>query len=747
MKRLALKITGLVQGVGFRPFVYRLAQELKLTGWVNNSSTGVLIEIEGNLPDLELFLQRLKAEQPPQAQIQSQELNWLPVTGYTEFTIRPSVGGAKTAITLPDLSTCSECLREIFDPSNRRYRYPFTNCTNCGPRYSIIEGLPYDRSLTTMKTFSMCAECAQEYHNPNNRRFHAQPNACPICGPQLALWDREGKVISTGEEALQQGVKGIKEGLIVAIKGLGGFQLVVDARNPRAVERLRQRKQRPSKPFGVMYPDLESLQLDCLVTELEAALLRSPQSPLVLLTRQTNSRLAANVAPNNPDLGVMLPYTPLHHLLLKDLGFPIVATSGNLANEPICTCEVEAKQRLGKITDLFLVHNRPITRPLDDSVVRVINQHPVVLRRARGYAPLPIPLKLPKNGVKPQVLALGAHLKNTIAISIGEQVFLSQHIGDLDNQASFQAFEQVIKTLKQLYEFTPDLVACDLHPDYMSTQYALQLGKPVVRVQHHQAHVLAAIASEQLWGESCLGVAWDGTGYGLDGTIWGGEFFLVKGNSLSCERIASFLPFPLPGGDTAIKQPRRSLLGILHRLNLDDHLEDYFSTIELVNLKKMLTQKLNSPLTSSVGRLFDGVALLLGLPGVVSFEGEAAMGLEFLARKVKQAQPYPFTIDDYLIDWQPMLREILTDVANLISPNLIAARFHQTLAEIIVKIAQKVGAKRVILTGGCFQNKYLSECTISKLQQRGFIPHYPSLVPPNDGCIALGQAIAALNQS
>lgn len=747
MKRLAIKLTGIVQGVGFRPFVYRLAQELKLTGWVNNSSTGVFIEIEGNVDDLEQFLRRLAIEKPTQAQIQNQELNWLPVTDYTEFTIRPSVGGEKTAITLPDLSTCSQCLEEIFDPTNRRYRYPFTNCTNCGPRYSIIEGLPYDRPLTTMKTFVMCPECAQEYHNPLDRRFHAQPNACPICGPQLGLWDRDGNVLYSQEEALQVAVKGIKEGLIVAIKGLGGFQLVVDARNSIAVATLRQRKQRPSKPFGVMYPDLESVQQDCLVTELEAELLRSPQSPIVLLTRQANSSIAANVAPNNPDLGVMLPYTPLHHLLLRDLGFPIIATSGNLANEPICTSELEAKQRLGRITDLLLVHNRPITRPLDDSIVRVINQQPVVLRRARGYAPLPIPLKLPKKGVKPKVLALGAHLKNTVAISIGEQVFLSQHIGDLDNQASLQAFEQVIATLKQLYEFTPDLIACDLHPDYMSSQYAQQLDKPIIRVQHHQAHVLGAYASEQLWGESCLSVAWDGTGYGLDGRIWGGEFFVVKGDSLDCQRIASFLPFPLPGGDTAIKQPRRTLLGILHQLNLDYNLEEYFSTTELVNLKKMLNQKLNTPLTSSVGRLFDAVALLLGLPTVVSFEGEAAMGLEFLARKVKQAQPYSFIFKNNLVDWQPMFREILTDLAENISPRIIAARFHHTLAEIIVKIAQEVGEKRVMLTGGCFQNKYLSECTIDKLHQRGFIPCYQSLIPPNDGCIALGQAIAALNQS
>jgi hydrogenase maturation protein HypF len=743
-KRLKIKLTGIVQGVGFRPFVYRLAQDLQLTGWVNNSTTGVFIEVEGLKTQLEVFLQRLESEKPTPAQIHTQEINWLPPRGYTDFIIRPSVSGEKTAITLPDLSTCSECLIEIFNLDNRRYRYPFTNCTNCGPRYSIIEGLPYDRPATTMRTFSMCPQCQQEYNNPLDRRFHAQPNACPVCGPQLELWDKQGNLLAKADEALIQAVTGIKQGLIIAIKGLGGFQLVVNACNQTAVSQLRQRKQRPTKPFGVMYPNLESVEDDCLVSELERELLRSPQAPLVLVTRHTTSSIAANVAPDNPDLGVMLPSTPLHHLLTADLGFPIIATSGNLANEPICTNEQEALQRLSGIADLFLVHNRPISRPLDDSVVRVIAQRPVLLRRARGYAPLP--LKLPKTGVKPKVLALGAHLKNTIAISIEDQVFLSQHIGDLDNEPSFKAFEQVIDTLQQLYDFTPDLVACDCHPDYVSSQYALQLGKPIITVQHHQAHVLAAIADNQLWGESVLGVAWDGTGYGLDGTIWGGEFFLVKGDSLGCERIASFLRFPLPGGDMAIKQPRRTLLGLLHQLNLDYDVQQYFSPTELLTLKQMLARKLNTPLTSSVGRLFDGVGLLLGSSGVVSFEGEAAMRLEYLARKVNFAHPYPFTIDNQLVNWQPTLMAILTDLQQGISPHQIAARFHHTLAEIIVKIAQQVGEKRVILTGGCFQNKYLSECTISKLDNAGFIPYCHSLVPPNDGSIALGQAIAALNQ-
>ena len=743
-KRLEIKLTGIIQGVGFRPFVYRLAEDLQLTGWVNNSTTGVFMEVEGIKTKLELFLQRLESEKPKPAQIQSKQINWLPAIGYTEFTIRPSISGKKTAITLPDLSTCPECLIEIFNPDNRRYRYPFTNCTNCGPRYSIIEGLPYDRPSTTMRTFRMCPQCQQEYNNPLDRRFHAQPNACPVCGPQLELWDKQGNPLVKGDEALIQAVTGIKQGLIIAIKGLGGFQLVVDACNATAVAQLRQRKQRPSKPFGVMYPNLESVEEDCLVSELERELLRSPQAPLVLLTRHSTSSIAPNVAPNNPDLGVMLPYTPLHHLLTADLGFPIIATSGNLANEPICTTEEEALQRLSGIADLFLVHNRPISRPLDDSVVRIIAQRPVLLRRARGYAP--IPLKLPKTGVKPKVLALGAHLKNTIAISIENQVFLSQHIGDLDNEPSFKAFERVIDTLQQLYDFTPDIVACDCHPDYVSSQYALQLGKPIITVQHHQAHVLAAIADNQLWGESVLGVAWDGTGYGLDGTIWGGEFFLVKGDSLNCQRIASFLRFPLPGGDMAIKQPRRTLLGLLHQLNLDYDVGQYFSPTELLTLKQMLARKLNTPLTSSVGRLFDGVGLLLGLPGVVSFEGEAAIGLEYLARKVNSAHPYPFTLDNQIVNWQPTLMAILTDLQQGISPHQIAARFHHTLAEIIVKIAQQVGEKRVILTGGCFQNKYLSECTISKLDNAGFIPYCHSLVPPNDGSIALGQAIAALNQ-
>ncbi len=755
--RVRVTIHGAVQGVGFRPFIYRLATELGLAGWVINSAQGVLIEAEGPAPQLDVFLSRIERERPPRAVIQSLEFAFLDPVGYTTFEIRHSdASGAKTVLVLPDIATCDDCLREVFDPADRRYRYPFTNCTNCGPRFSIIEALPYDRPNTTMKAFAMCEACRAEYEDPLDRRFHAQANACPQCGPHLELWDRDGRVLASHHAALEAAAAAIREGAIVAVKGLGGFHLVVDARNEEAVVRLRRRKHRGEKPFALMYPSLDLVKAHCWVSDVEERLLRSPEAPIVLLRRRAQPDKAGEpylpapaVAPRNPYLGVMLPYTPLHHLLLAELGFPIVATSGNLSDEPICTDEHEALQRLGTIADVFLVHNRPIARPVDDSVVCVVLGAPLMLRRARGYAPLPIHLKDPV----PKLLAVGAHLKNTVAISMNREVFISQHIGDLETEPTFGAFRRVIAEFQALYELRPTAVACDAHPDYLSTQFAATCGLPEVRVQHHYAHILACMAENKVEGP-VLGVAWDGTGYGLDGTLWGGEFLLVTEKGF--RRVAHFRPFRLPGGERAIREPRRAAIGLLYELFGDTLFEMKglapvlaFSERERRLLQRMLQRGLNAPWTSSTGRLFDAVASIVGLRQVTSYEGQAAMELEFALYDVETEEAYaleippPNTHYPLTIDWSPMIQHIIRDVQHGTPVGVIAARFHNALVEAIVAVARQVGEVQVVLSGGCFQNRYLTERAVARLRDEGFRPYWHQRVPPNDGGIALGQVIAA----
>lgn len=771
--RLRLTIQGAVQGVGFRPFIYRLATELQLSGWVNNSAQGVFIEVEGNRETLETFLQRIEPEKPPRSHIQSLEASWLDPVSYQTFEIRASVAGAKTAVVLPDIAICDDCLREILDPHNRRYCYPFTNCTNCGPRYSIIKALPYDRSNTTMSSFEMCPQCRAEYENPLNRRFHAQPNACPHCGPHVELWDATGKVLASRDRALFATADAIREGKIVAVKGLGGFHLMVDARNTAAVNQLRQRKRRSQKPFAVMYPSLKLVKVHCEVNAAEERLLRSPESPIVLLKQKVEHAIVERpaiaselhpdseaVAPGNLYLGVMLPYTPLHHLLMKELGFPVVATSGNLSDEPICISDCEALHRLGQIADLFLVHDRAIARAIDDSVVRVILGREMVMRRSRGYAPLPIQIAnlMSKNSPcetseSPRLLAVGGHLKNTIAIAHGERVFISQHIGDLETAAAFDSFKQTIASLKEIYEFEPIAVAYDAHPDYRSTQFAQSLRIPAIAVQHHYAHILACMAENEI-DAPVLGIAWDGTGYGLDGTIWGGEFLHV--NERSCDRVAHFRPFKLPGGDKAVKEPRRVALGLLYEI-LGEKLFDMkhqlplqtFSAQELAILKTMLHRKINTPITSSAGRLFDAVASIIGLRQTVSFEGQAAMELEFALDGIETNEHYPVKIGNRVltnqlaIDWAPTILEIQEDMQRQQSVGLISAKFHNTLVEAIIAIAKQVGESRVVLSGGCFQNKYLTERAVSRLKQENFRPYWHQRIPTNDGGIALGQIMAA----
>ncbi len=754
LARLKVTVRGAVQGVGFRPFIYRLATELRLTGWVNNSAQGVFIEVEGESAVLQGFLLRLERDRPAISFIQSMESSFVDPVGYEEFTIRPSVQGEKTALVLPDIATCPDCLSEIFDPGNRRYLYPFTNCTNCGPRFTIIESLPYDRPTTTMKKFEMCEQCRREYEDPLDRRFHAQPNACPACGPKLELWTAEGAVLSHGHDALLAAAQAVRDGRVVAVKGLGGFHLVVNARTDRAVALLRERKRREEKPFALMYSSLESLRDDCEIGELEHRLLRSPESPIVLLRRKHESRseVCNLIAPGNPYIGAMLPYTPLHHLLLAELRFPVVATSGNLSDEPICTDEYEALRRLAGIADVFLVHDRPIVRHVDDSIVRVVLGRELVLRRARGFAPLPVQTE--QGGKK--ILAVGAHQKNTIAASVEKQVFVSQHIGDLETVESYLAFEEVIKSFGELYEFEPEVIACDLHPDYVSTEYAHRSSERIIGVQHHYAHALSCMAENGIEAPA-LAVSWDGSGYGPDGTIWGGEF--LKINESGFERAAHFRTFVLPGAEKAVREPRRVGLAVLYQIfGQDAFATDLnpikaFAPTERRSMMGILSHGINAPRTSSAGRLFDAVASLIGLRQKVRFEGQAAMELEFLAtcppapesalNGTSDVRPYAIKLGGGVVDWESMVLEILRDLSSGVSTAMIARRFHETLAAALVLVAQSVGIENVVLTGGCFQNKLLTELAVERLRAAGYRPYWHQRVPPNDGGIALGQVVAA----
>ena len=746
-ERLAITIRGAVQGVGFRPFIYRLATELGLNGWVLNSGQGVFIEVEGVREALTQFLVRIGKERPPRAFIQSLESSVLDAVGYDQFKIAYSEkDGPKTALVLPDIATCSDCLREILEPADRRYRYPFTNCTNCGPRFTIIEALPYDRSNTSMKGFALCADCCREYRDPMDRRFHAQPLACPKCGPHLELWDARGEMVAQGDDAMTRGAQMVCQGKIVALKGIGGFQLIVDAHNESAIRELRIRKRREAKPFALLYPSVELVRQDCQVSDLEERVLVSPESPIVLLRQRTGrAQLAFSVAPGNPCFGVMLPYTPLHHLFMRELGFPVVATSGNLSDEPICTDEREALERLAGIADFFLVHDRPIVRPVDDSVVRMIGGREMVLRRARGYAPLPVHFQDPL----PVVLAVGSHLKNSVALSLGTEVFISQHIGDLETAEAFSAFRRVVTDLQHLYEASPEMIACDMHPDYLSTKYAAKLQAEPHLVQHHCAHVLACMAENEL-EPPVLGVSWDGTGYGPDGTIWGGEFLLA--GEIGFERVAHFHQFRLPGGEAAVREPRRAALGVLAEAVGQNAFEENwlapvrdFSASELSLIQQMLAKGLNAPATSSVGRLFDAVASLVGLRQRGSFEGQAAMELEFAVRPGVE-ETYPFMVNEAaprVVDWTPMLRAILSDLEQGQEAGVISAKFHNTLTEIIVSVARQIDEQRIVLTGGCFQNRYLIERSAQRLLDSGFRCYWHQRVPPNDGGISLGQVMSA----
>ena len=732
--RLRLDLTGAVQGVGFRPFVYRLAISEGLGGFVRNTGNGVCIEIEGATAALDRFVARLPNEMPPHAWIDTQRATALPAQRGDGFTVAPSsTARVGTAVVMTDLATCADCLREILDPTDRRYRYPFTTCVCCGPRYSIIEALPYDRDRTTMRRFPLCAACRREYTDPSCRRFHAESIACRDCGPRLSLWDRTGATVATDDSALLRAVAALRDGQILALKGLGGFQLLADAENAGAVTRLRQRKRRPRKPFALMAPSLEAAERIAWLDDEERRVMASSASPIMLARRRMANGFPG-VAPDTGCLGVMLPTTPLHHLLLRALGRPVVATSGNVTDEPIVTDNDDALRRLGGIGDLFLVHDRPILRGVDDSVLRVMAGQPVVLRRARGYAPMPIP----HEAIRQPMIALGGAQKTAIAMGDSGRLFLGPHIGDLDTALTRTAFEQATETLPPLLGIVPATLACDRHPDYPSTQYALGRTPDPVRVPHHLAHVLAAMVDNALAGP-VLGVAWDGTGYGGDGTIWGGEFLRVAGGRYC--RVGHLLPFRLPGGEAAIREPRRAALGLLEALG-DQMPPTYlgFTASESAILARMLARGFNAPLTSSAGRLFDAIAALLGLCQVNSFEGEAAMMLECAADQAEAPYPLPpATLHSNEVDWRPPVAELLRAHRDGVAPAPLAAGLHDALAGAIVSLACHAGIADVVLTGGCFQNARLTTCTVSALRNAGFTPYWHRRIPPNDGGLAAGQ--------
>ncbi|TDX31096.1 hydrogenase maturation protein HypF [Modicisalibacter xianhensis] len=743
--RWRITVRGTVQGVGFRPFVYREAMARALAGWVKNTSAGVVIEAEGSPDLLSGLTDALRHTPPSSARITAIDVREVTPTNEAGFRIAKSEqGGYRSVNLLPDLATCEACLTEMRDPSNRRYRYPFINCTGCGPRYSIIQGLPYDRAHTSMQHFALCAACRAEYHDPSNRRFHAEPTACPTCGPRLTLHDASGEPLETDDMALLAAAQAIRDGSIVAIKGLGGFHLITDARNEAAVTRLRTRKRRSEKPFAVMFPSLAAIRSCCDLTPAAEVLLSSPARPIVLLP-YLGGPIAPAVAPGNPRLGVLLPYTPLHHRLMDELGFTVVATSGNLSGEPIMTHEVEARTRLSGIADLFLVHDRPIVRPIDDSVVQIVCDEPQLLRRARGYAPAPIPLAPSVAGL----LAVGGQLKTTVALTRETDVVISQHLGDLETTATRQTHAAAINDLVRLHDVTPRVAVCDTHPDYASRLAAERMGLPIIAVQHHLAHVAACLAESGLTPPA-LGVAWDGTGHGPDGTIWGGEFLLLKRHGWS--RVARLRPFRLPGGEAAIREPRRAALGLLYAAYGERSfamrglppLED-FAPEELPILRMVLERGVNAPLTSSMGRLFDACAALVGLHQRSSFEGQAAMSLEGAARDGAAERPYAFVLntlpgsDMAELDWQPALDSLLADLRAGVEASVIADAWHRGLAHAILNVARHVGEQRVVLAGGCFQNVWLTEATVSALRSGGFKPVWHRQVPPNDGGLALGQ--------
>ena len=760
-ERREIFVRGIVQGVGFRPFIYALAQRHGLAGLVRNDAEGVHIEAEGPPEELELFLQGIREKAPPLAVVET--VSWGPLAALRErdFRIEESREGVRRrALISPDVATCGECVAELFDPADRRYRYPFTNCTNCGPRFTITRSVPYDRAMTTMAHFEMCLKCRREYDDPSDRRFHAQPNACPVCGPQVRLLDRFGhEVHSKPGDSILHTARILGGRAVVAIKGLGGYHLACDPFDARAVRTLRGRKARQDKPFAVMARDLEQVRKLCRIGPEEEKLLASPARPIVLLERLERSGIVEEVAPRQDTLGVMLAYTPLHHLLLHDAGIPLVMTSGNNSDEPIAYRDEEAFEQIGAIADYFLVHDRPIHMRTDDSVVRVAGREVYPIRRSRGYAPAPLGVA---ESFRQHILACGGELKNTFCVAKERHVFLSHHIGDLENYETLRSFREGIEHYCRLFDVRPELVAYDLHPEYLSTKYALELeeaGLPTVGVQHHHAHIASCLVDNERPSEQrVIGVALDGTGYGTDGAIWGGEF--LEGSVAEGFARRTHLEYaPMPGGAAAIRQPWRMALAQLIAL----YGEEEVSNLPLAMVReagetnvrlvaRLVEHGLNTPPTSSAGRLFDAVAALVGVPGSrrTTYEGQAAVELE-LAANGPADRGYPFRLrpegEGWVVETSGIIAGVVEDLLAGRSAGAVSSSFHRTMAEVVVAGCEEIrgarGASAVALSGGTFQNLLLLGQVLELLAGRGFTVYRHRRVPANDGGLSLGQAVLA----
>jgi len=743
------RVNGIVQGVGFRPFIYGLANRYRLKGEVANTSDGVSLHVEGFPEDIESFGRDLVQYCPPMARITDLAAVDEPLGNYRNFSITRSRHQKSVATLIsPDVSICADCLRELFDPADRRYRYPFINCTNCGPRYTIIDQIPYDRLNTCMRKFRMCPDCQAEYDDPGNRRFHAQPNACAACGPRLAFYDRTGKAMDASDP-VEHAAALLKAGYIVAVKGLGGFHLAVDAENNEAVLRLRQKKSREEKPLALMSASLSDIAVYAYVDAEEETLLTSPQRPIVLLRKRIPNPLSQQVSPRNKYFGAMLPYTPLHYLILSSGFTALVMTSANRSEEPIAIENDEAVARLADIADYFLVHDREIYLRSDDSIVKRTAGAARFIRRSRGVVPLPVFLKNPV----PPVLACGAEQKNTVCLTRGNQAFISQHIGDLENLPAYDFFKLTIRHMQRILDIRPQILACDLHPDYLSTRYVLEQEKVrKLQVQHHHAHVVSCMAENGLDGE-VIGLAFDGTGYGTDGSIWGGEVLIAGPNGF--KRAASLSPVLMPAGASAIKEPWKMAVSYLYAAfgdllwNLDLALFKAIDARRISRIIEMITRKINSPVTSSLGRLFDGVAAIAGIRTQVSFEGQAAMELEMAAGENPQAfYDYEWKSEDiYKVMVPPLIRAVVRDVQAGVPLPEISARFHLTLIRLFTDLCAAIradsGLNRVALSGGVFQNSILLCGLGQALSDKGFEVYSHRQVPANDGGISLGQAVIA----
>jgi len=745
LSRRIIEVKGIVQGVGFRPFVFQIAGRYDLHGWVLNTSAGVQIEVEGEQSNLLAFLDDLTMQLPPLAKVDNISVNEADPVGYQKFEIRQSQAKFGEYVSIaPDVCTCADCLQELTDNHDRRYGYPFINCTNCGPRFSIICDVPYDRPSTSMRHFELCEACAQEYGDPGDRRFHAQPNACPECGPRLAFMGGKPLHIMAGDP-IELTVQALGAGRIVAIKGLGGFHLACRATDEDVVEELRRRKHRYGKPLAVMMKDLDQVKRFCELSPSEEKLLASPRRPIVILKLLSKTVITPSVSQGLPTIGVLLPYTPIHFMLLNACQVPLVMTSGNISEEPLASTSEEALDKLAEIADCYLLHDREIVNKIDDSVTRIIAGREAVIRRARGYAPEPIllPEKLP------EILGCGPEQKNTFCLTRDCHAFVSQHIGDLENLSTLQYYERMIDFYKRIFRINPQIIAYDLHPSYLSTQYAQSIDHvQLVGVQHHHAHIASCMLENGITGQ-VIGIVCDGTGYGTDGHLWGGEFMLADYRSFT--RLGHFKYVRMPGGEKAIKQPYRMAYGYLYSLYGKDLscFAKYTDTIqdeERILMEQQMDKQLNAPLTSSCGRLFDAVAALLNIGRTVRYEGEAAARLESII-DTSMADSYDFALQGQILDTAPILKGIYNDVAKGVLPSIVAAKFHNTLITALTLVCQQIagltGVKKVCLSGGVFQNAYLLEGLLKRLAGVGLEVYWPQKVPTNDGGISLGQVMIA----